>query len=431
MSSNRRQSIILLSDDDDDSEIQVIRETSVPVSMEGHRHSRTSGQPTPINQTGGVISRRSHHHRSTNGVDEPDIVEVGPVVPITEEIQVTGEREISESQRARYLENARTDFISQQSRENGSTAGFLLNLPGVVMPQLLSRDSAAIMAARNLANVVRAGHVSRERRGIGNVNRTARGRRRGRGAVGRGRGGRLNSGGRFDPTLPGIRTSMGAFFQMISDNAPGGFMNLFMDDGANANWSSGDEIPRNLMDEIARREQASENSRVNSREKIANKMKSQSAKISMVKKDEQEFYSNGISSTDDSVCVLCGVVLAEGIPEDYDPIKDEDKIRDLVLNKKFKSPWQCCKKLTTADRDLSQKIFFGRCGHVYCGRCVNNIHRRKGSKKRVKPSHRDMSKVSLGTVDFDDFEYSAPTKCVGAHCSKAVTGKFFFRQLYI
>ncbi|GME98188.1 unnamed protein product [Ambrosiozyma monospora] len=233
---------------------------------------------------------------------------MGAATPITEEIQVTGEREISESQRARYLENARTDFISQQQRENGSTAGFLLNLPGLVMPQMLDRDTAAIMAARNLANVVRAGHASRARRGYGGSHTAARARARGRGR------GRTNSGGR-EETDNGFRTSMGAFFRMISDSGPGGLMNLFMNDGGanGGGWGSGDEIPRNLMDEIARREQQSENSRISAREKTANKIKAEAAKKAKLSKEEKQFYNNGFSSTDNSVCALCGVTLAEEI----------------------------------------------------------------------------------------------------------------------
>ncbi|ODV85196.1 hypothetical protein CANARDRAFT_199407 [[Candida] arabinofermentans NRRL YB-2248] len=195
-----------------------------------------------------------------------------------------------------------------------------------------------------------------------------------------------------------------------------------------------EEIPRGIMDEIRRREQISEDMRINGRSRVADKMKVAAESKAEISGEMALMFTNALCTPDnDSLCILCGVELAEGIPEDYIPISDPEKMKSLVLVDKFPAPYQCCRKLTTIDRDLSMKIFFGKCGHVYCGRCVNNIVRNSKQGQRNNKNKRrkiNYDKVSIASLDFDDPDICAPSKCVAGDCNRAFRGNYYFRELY-
>ncbi|KAG7695459.1 hypothetical protein KL930_003456 [Ogataea haglerorum] len=195
----------------------------------------------------------------------------------------------------------------------------------------------------------------------------------------------------------------------------------------------GDEIPHSIMDEIRRREQEEEDRRVRSRSNMANKMKMTQETKAQIPEEQRNMFSNGFSSKDTSVCILCGVPLVEGIPDDFQTSTDMELKRKLVVHDKFMSPWQFSKNLTTADKDLSRKVFFGRCGHVYCGRCINNINRYAKQKGKSRPKKRktDLAKVGVEHMDLNDPEYSAPNRCVAQDCKRLLTGNYFFRELYV
>lgn len=199
----------------------------------------------------------------------------------------------------------------------------------------------------------------------------------------------------------------------------------------------GDEIPGDLMDEIQRQEQAEEDSRVDRRRNIADKLRVESEEKARIPPSERSRISNGILPQNDTVCILCGVKLAEGVPEKYAPVTDEAQIKHLLLDEKIRAPWQCCQRLTTVDRNLSKKIFFGKCGHVYCGRCVNNIMRAQKEPKKEKEKRRrrrkrlDLDKVSVTELDFDDPDICAPFKCIAKDCNRPMRSKYFFRELYV
>ncbi|KAH3670435.1 hypothetical protein OGAPHI_000950 [Ogataea philodendri] len=196
--------------------------------------------------------------------------------------------------------------------------------------------------------------------------------------------------------------------------------------------SENDEIPRSIMDEIRRREQDEEDRRIRSRSNVANKMKTTQASKAVIPEDQRGMFSNGLLSNQTSVCILCGVPLAEGIPADFSTSTDVELKRKLVVQDKIISPWQFGRDLTTADKDLSKKVFFGKCGHVYCGRCINNINRHAKQKNKPKGKRKkvDLDKVSVEQLDLNDPEYSAPNRCVAQDCKRLLTGNYFFRELY-
>ncbi|VEU21523.1 DEKNAAC102678 [Brettanomyces naardenensis] len=198
-----------------------------------------------------------------------------------------------------------------------------------------------------------------------------------------------------------------------------------------------ESIPESLMEEISRREQVEEDTRVNKRQRVADKMRSEGKAKANISEDQKSMFTRAILPENESICTLCGVKLVEGIPEDYDVLTDEKKIKDLVLHEGIRSPWQCCKKLTSIDTELSKKVFFGKCGHVYCGRCVNNITRglkeTQGAREKRKRRRKklDLDKVSVTELDFDDPDISAPSRCVVDGCNRLLRGRYFFRELYI
>lgn len=71
-------------------------------------------------------------------------------------------------------------------------------------------------------------------------------------------------------------------------------------------------------------------------------------------------YTRGINKQKQLICPMCDIELGIGIPE-------SDK--DLSI--------------TEGDRLLSKRIFFARCGHTYCGRCVNKFLNRERKKRGV------------------------------------------------
>lgn len=100
------------------------------------------------------------------------------------------------------------------------------------------------------------------------------------------------------------------------------------------------------------------------------------------------------------VCVLCGVELGLGIPDDFKGIVDEDKgVSFEALQSKYKChcPYQTLARPTQVDRDMSRRTFVSSCGHTFCGRCFVRIDNARSmntkSKNKLKglkgPSHPD------------------------------------------
>lgn len=72
-------------------------------------------------------------------------------------------------------------------------------------------------------------------------------------------------------------------------------------------------------------------------------------------------YTRGITKSKQLICSMCDLELGIGIP-------DSDK--NYLL--------------TEGDRLFSKRVFFAKCGHVYCGRCVNSIINRERKRGAAK-----------------------------------------------
>lgn len=212
--------------------------------------------------------------------------------------------------------------------------------------------------------------------------------------------------------------------------------------GVDMDASNGD-VPENIMRILQDRDEQRENDRIRSRTNIATGEKKKMAKDSRISGTMKKKYSNNLGEENQNdVCVLCGITLLQGIPADYNSEeklnKRDEEIKDLV-KEGFQSPWRAWEKFSNMELDLSKKVFFAPCGHMYCGRCVNNImkyrsltaRQRKDELKKTKNGKGDLSRVSATGMDFENPGFSAPLKCVADECTKRFVGKTPFNELYV
>ena len=209
--------------------------------------------------------------------------------------------------------------------------------------------------------------------------------------------------------------------------------------------NSNEEIPANIMRIIQARDEHREEERILSRSKVANAERIKRSKIAQVKEQYKNEYSNDFGDeSHNDVCVLCGVSLVEGIPRMYeekngkDEITEEKDIKDLI-DEGFRLPWNFNDRYSPVEIDLSKKVYFSNCGHIYCGRCVKNIVRFKGMNVKERRIEKSKVKIELNnyenmTVEEKDLRKSslwAPIKCVAKDCDKAFNGKKPFTEMYM
>lgn len=134
-----------------------------------------------------------------------------------------------------------------------------------------------------------------------------------------------------------------------------------------------------------------------------------------------EEYSSKLSPEIEAVCPLCGVVLGEGIPDDFKHVEGDFSKEQNYLGEiqrlGCQAPYQLLNLVTDLDRELSRKVYFARCGHVYCGRCAQRIAGRGAG--RVK-----------GAKNIDNPGVFAPKRCVaegegGSKCGGRLWGGKF------
>lgn len=214
-------------------------------------------------------------------------------------------------------------------------------------------------------------------------------------------------------------------------------------------WMSGDveagdgsDVPANVMRILQSRDEERENQRIQTRNNIATTERNKKAKEARVEVQYRKKFSNNLGEAgQNDVCVLCGITLLEGIPEncfDESAEKRETDVKKLV-KEGFISPWRAWARFTKIELDLSKKVFFGTCGHMYCGRCVNNIMRfrgltarqRKDELNKTTKERKDLDRVSAWDQDFENPAFSAPLKCIADGCTKRFTGKTPFNELYV
>lgn len=131
-------------------------------------------------------------------------------------------------------------------------------------------------------------------------------------------------------------------------------------------------------------------------------------------------FTNDITPDTNSCCVLCGVILGEGIPEDFKAnIYYNDNFKLFSKQYTVQAPWFCIKQCLPADFDLAKRVFVAKCGHVYCGRCVKNIGNRPPGRKKQNQAH-----------SIENPLISAPKKCACKECNVSFIGKKSFTELY-
>lgn len=210
--------------------------------------------------------------------------------------------------------------------------------------------------------------------------------------------------------------------------------------------SSGvDEIPANIMRILQSRDEQKEEERISSRTKIANAERIKKSKLSKVSEQNKSQYSNDLGGEDrKEVCVLCGVDLVEGIPKQYEEkdgkyeVTKEKDIKQLI-DEGFRLPWNLMDRYTPVEIDLSKKVYFCNCGHIYCGRCVRNIisfksmnaKERRAEKNKIKGELANYDKLTIEELNMRKSSQWAPIKCVGKDCDKAFSGKKPFTAMYL
>lgn len=164
------------------------------------------------------------------------------------------------------------------------------------------------------------------------------------------------------------------------------------------------EISSAIMERISREEENSLDRKMESENK-------HNRKVLEKKKDvangELDGYTNDISPEDNIMCELCGVVLGEGIPSDFEPNPkyDEDLEKHASISQVM-APWYCIRQCFSTDKELSKRVFAAKCGHVFCGRCIRNIGNRPAAKRGENSNE----------ITILNPQISAPRKCPAEGC---------------
>ncbi|ODV78028.1 uncharacterized protein CANTADRAFT_293859 [Suhomyces tanzawaensis NRRL Y-17324] len=178
-----------------------------------------------------------------------------------------------------------------------------------------------------------------------------------------------------------------------------------------------DAIESSIMNRIERENESAMDQRL-ANENMFNRKVLQEKKEQAL--NEKHGYTNNISPQLTIGCELCGVVLGEGIPSDFKPdSRYNENFEKYIKEYRVQAPWFCALQCTSADIDLSKRIFASKCGHVFCGRCVKNIANRPRRTKNT-PLVYSITNPSL----------VSPPKCPGPDCNKKFTAKNFLELYY-
>lgn len=181
-------------------------------------------------------------------------------------------------------------------------------------------------------------------------------------------------------------------------------------------WASGGSWQDEVTDEVWRQVEALENSerlkKVKEQTKYATPYRSQ---LEELVAQLPRGYTSGTSKDVELVCPLCGVVLGLGIPtefEKHDGTGSEEQYTQQIQQFGCQAPYQMVALITEVDRQMSKKVYYAKCGHVYCGRCVQRIGNRTKKKSRMAKT-------------IENPGVYAPSKCVVEGCTKLLRGGRF------
>lgn len=126
-------------------------------------------------------------------------------------------------------------------------------------------------------------------------------------------------------------------------------------------------------------------------------------------------------------CVLCGIELGTGIPDDYQGTSEEDKkldFEELVSKYQFPCPYQSLFKPTQLDRDLSKRTYISNgCGHTFCGRCYARIDNAKGKGRMSKKKLEELKGSSNPNI-------YGPKICPAKNCDSIIRAKNKLKEVY-
>lgn len=159
-----------------------------------------------------------------------------------------------------------------------------------------------------------------------------------------------------------------------------------------------------IMDRINRADENSLDRKIESENKH---MKNMLKKKQCISSAELDGYTNNIAKDHDYMCELCGVILGEGIPANFEPDPEfDDNFEQHTSVSQVRAPWFCIRQCFSSDKNLSKKVFAAKCGHVFCGRCMKNIGKRLAAKRGKKSK----------AITILNPRIYAPRKCPAKRC---------------
>lgn len=197
------------------------------------------------------------------------------------------------------------------------------------------------------------------------------------------------------------------------------YHNLYGDWSGLEDLPNADAVEGSVMARIERDNENAVDQRLQN-ENIFNRTALKSKKD--IAENELPGYTNDIKPDSNICCDLCGIILGEGIPDDFKPnlyYSKDDNFKEFCEDYKVQAPWFCIKQCLPADVDLSKRVFVAKCGHIYCGRCVKNIGNRPSGRRKQNQK-----------ITIDNPLVYAPRKCTNSECNLSFTGKKSFTELY-
>ncbi|KAG5354330.1 hypothetical protein CJU90_4144 [Yarrowia sp. C11] len=135
-----------------------------------------------------------------------------------------------------------------------------------------------------------------------------------------------------------------------------------------------------------------------------------------------EGYTRSVRKRQVVCCALCRSDLGVGVPP-------ESKKSNKPSSSKKRKRFSRFSDLTDVERTLSKRMFFTKCGHVYCGLCVQFIKRRRTSRqKKEDKSNIDVDCITDFKGRYVDTPFSLIDHCVVPGCKEKLPrsrGKFF------
>lgn len=185
-------------------------------------------------------------------------------------------------------------------------------------------------------------------------------------------------------------------------------------------FSPPDQVSSAIMERLEREDENTLDRKIESENRHNRKLLLQKQYVA---KDETIGYTNDVSPDTNLLCELCGVVLGEGIPDDFEPNpKYDDELPAHAKKFRVNAPWFCIRQCFDMDIQLSKRVFMAKCGHTFCGRCIKNIGNRP-------PGRRTKKKEEFSILNP---QISAPRKCPAAECGNNFNkSKRTFTELYL